>query len=253
MTRQRRYRGAASALFWGGTGAVLAWLALSFHDDRADDSSGAAAAYARRTSALRDGPTAAATGAAGAAPASDVPPQTAAARPEVEGPRPAAPAGNPIVLDIPPRDLPLTPTDLPNRRTDDLSARIPAAALLGSLRITCDFGAGNNTGLRFGDTLSVGGGAQWQGGLLIYDLVDTAAGTAYLTGTAGATGSPSGKAKMQVTTEGSRVMLSGFLENHGFVAVTIFDELDNVGRHIAVMSRHEGFFEFGSQFLGTCE
>jgi hypothetical protein len=43
------------------------------------------------------------------------------------------------------------------------------------------------------------------------------------------------------------------LPNRAFVAVTIFDELDNVGRHIAVMSRHEGFFEFGSQFLGTCE
>jgi hypothetical protein len=48
-------------------------------------------------------------------------------------------------------------------------------------------------------------------------------------------------------------MLSGFLESRGFVAVTIFDEIDNVGRHIAVMSRHEGFFEYSSQFLGTCE
>ena len=35
--------------------------------------------------------------------------------------------------------------------------------------------------------------------------------------------------------------------------VTIYDELDNVGRHIAVMSQHEGTFSYASQLLGTCE
>jgi hypothetical protein len=73
------------------------------------------------------------------------------------------------------------------------------------------------------------------------------------TGTPGVTGSPRGEAKVQVATEGTRVFLSGFLENGGFVVVTIFDELDNVGRHIAVMSRHESVFSYASQFLGTCE
>ena len=47
--------------------------------------------------------------------------------------------------------------------------------------------------------------------------------------------------------------LAGFQQDRAFVAVTIFDELDNVGRHIAVMSRHDASFSFASQFLGTCE
>jgi hypothetical protein len=246
------FRGAAVALLSAGAGFVAAWLMLG---DGADIRSDAAAATEQRRSGQRDEPTVAASGSTRAPPAGDVTPETAAIPPAVDAvtASPPAPARNPIVADIPPRDLPLTRTDLPNRRDGDPAARKPAAALLDSTRITCDFGAGNNTGLRFGDTLSVGGGAQWQGGLLIYDLVDAAAGAVRLTGTAGATGSQRGEAKVQVTTEGSRVLLSGFLENRAFLAVTIFDELDNFGRHIAVMSRHEGFFEFGSQFLGTCE
>jgi hypothetical protein len=248
------FRGAAIALLSAAAGFVVAWMMFGARggDDLPDAD---AATEQRRASGLRDEPTAAADTSARAAPVSDVPTATAAIPPAVDSvtAAPAAATRNPIVADIPPRDLPITRTDLPNRRDGDPAARKPAAALLDSTRITCDFGAGNNTGLRFGDTLSVGGGAQWQGGLLIYDLVDAAAGAVRLTGTAGATGSQRGEAKMQVTTEGSRVLLSGFLENRAFLAVTIFDELDNFGRHIAVMSRHEGFFELGSQFLGTCE
>ena len=66
-------------------------------------------------------------------------------------------------------------------------------------------------------------------------------------------GSPNGEAEVQVTTEGTRVFLSGVLANRAYVMVTIFDELDNVGRHIAVMSRHESVFSYALQFLGTCE
>jgi hypothetical protein len=156
------------------------------------------------------------------------------------------------VASTPPSNLPTTPTDLPNRRDGDPST-IAAADLLSSQRISCDFRAGNNTGLRFGEMLTVGGGAQWAGDLFIYDFIDSATGTARLTGSPAVTGSPSGEAKMQVTTEGTRVFLSGFLENRSFVMVTIFDEVDSVGRHIAVMSRHEGAFTYASQFLGTCE
>ena len=170
--------------------------------------------------------------------------------------RPAAtptPGGNPIVADAPPSNSRGTQTDLPNRRADDPGGAAPAARLLDSLRISCDFGAGNNTGTRVGEVLTVGGGAQWVGGLILFDLTNASAGTARMTGTPGATGSPTGEADVQVTTEGTRVFLSGFLKSRDFVVVTIYDELDNVGRHIAVMSRHESRFTYASQFLGTCE
>ena len=104
----------------------------------------------------------------------------------------------------------MTRTDLPNRRNGDLSASAPATNLFDSARISCDFGAGNGTGARIGDLLTVGGGAQWQGGLILYDLMDAEAGTARMTGSVGATGSPNGEAEVQVTTEGTRVFLSGF-------------------------------------------
>ena len=250
---QQWHRGAAGALISAGTGAALTWLVLSALE-RGDDFSAAAPALERRAAELREGRIAAADIARDATPAPEVPAITAA-RSEVgiDAAAPAATERNPIVSDLPPRDLPVTRTELPNRRDGDLSASMPAAALLGSLRITCDFGAGNNTGTRVGDTLTIGGGAQWVGGPLVYDFVNATAGAARLTGSVGATGSPTGEATMQVSTEGSRVMLSGFLANRAFVAVTIFDELDNVGRHIAVMSRHEDRFTYASQFLGTCE
>jgi hypothetical protein len=74
-----------------------------------------------------------------------------------------------------------------------------------------------------------------------------------MTGSVGATGSQIGEAKVRFTTEGSRIYLTGFLEDRTYVVVAIFDELDNVGRHIAVMSRHGEGFSYAAQFLGTCE
>jgi hypothetical protein len=71
------------------------------------------------------------------------------------------------------------PTDLANRRDED--AATPAVALLDLPRISCDFAAGNNTGLRQEALLTVGGGAKWMGGPLIYDFYRTSPGTARLT------------------------------------------------------------------------
>ena len=236
-------------------GAVVALLAVALLRDDGVSSDVSASDGGATGASLASAPVA--RRASDAAPSSEPVPvaeeRPLAAAPSVapNSPAPAA-ARNPIVASAPPSNSPSTVTDLPSRRDGDASAT-PAANLLDSSRISCDFGAGNNTGMRAGELLIVGGGAQWQGGLLIYDLIDSAAGTARLVGNVGVTGSPTGEARMQVTTEGSRVFLSGFLENRAFVMVTIYDELDNVGRHIAVMSRHEGFFEYGSQFLGTCE
>jgi hypothetical protein len=236
-----------------GAGAGIALLAVALLSD--DGASSDVPAAERQTSTVGVAPTSTARHVNDAAPAPE--PAAAveerAAEPASTADPPArASARNPIVASAPPSNSPSTVTDLPNRRDSDSSAT-PATDLLDAARISCDFDAGNSTGVRLGEMLTVGGGAQWQGGLLLYDLIDAGAGTARLLGNVGVTGSPSGEAKMQLTTEGSRVFLSGFLQNSAFVMVTIYDQLDNVGRHIAVMSRHEGFFEFASQFLGTCE
>jgi hypothetical protein len=252
MSGRSRF-GTGAAAFWAGAGAVLAWLAFSWLDD--DRVTAAGPSSAAREMPDRVAPTAVER----TEEASDSAPSV---QPEAEG-RPGSPdtepadrpsatnTNNPIVATGPPSNSPSTPTDLANRRDED--AATPAVALLDLPRISCDFAAGNNTGLRQEALLTVGGGAKWMGGPLIYDFYRTSPGTARLTGLPSVTGSPDGEAVVQVTTEGTRVFLSGFLENRAYVVVTIFDELDNVGRHIAVMSRHERSFSYASQFLGTCQ
>jgi hypothetical protein len=88
---------------------------------------------------------------------------------------------------------------------------------------------------------------------MVYDLLGASAGKARLTGTAGAVGSPTGEADVQIMTVGSRSHLMGFLPNGTYVMTTIYDELDTMDRHVAVMSRHENaVFDYGTQQLGVC-
>ena len=54
-------------------------------------------------------------------------------------------------------------------------------------------------------------------------------------------------------TIGSRIYFMGLQQNGTYMLTTIYDELDNMDRHVAVMSRHEnGFFTYGTQWLGVC-
>jgi hypothetical protein len=256
MTRESRSRAGAAAL-WAAAGAALTLLAVEWLGD--DGASPDSPAAERRETRTQAGPASAERQASGTESPAEIAPATVGREPRdaavapLGPPNPPVPASNPIVSDVPPSNSPMTRTDLPNRRDGDLSTSDPATNLLDSARISCDFGAGNNTGTRIGDVLTVSGGAQWQGGLILYDFTDAGAGTARMTGSVGATGSPNGETEVQVMTEGTRVFLSGFLQNRAYVVVTIFDELDNVGRHIAVMSRHEDRLTYASQFLGTCE
>jgi hypothetical protein len=256
MTREPRFRAGAAAL-WAAAGAALALLAVEWLGDDGPPPDSPVAE--RRETRAQAGPASAERGAGGAetaaerAPVAVVQAQQDAAAALVRPANPPVPPSNPIVADAPPSNSRGTSTDLPNRRNGDPATSAPGTHLLDSTRISCDFGAGNITGTRIGDVLTVGGGAQWQGGLILYDLTGPGAGTARMTGSVGATGSPNGETDVQVTTEGTRVFLSGFLANRTYVMVTIFDELDYVGRHIAVMSRHEDVFTYASQFIGTCE
>ena len=72
--------------------------------------------------------------------------------------------------------------------------------------------------------------------------------------TVGATGSATGDAVVQLLTSDSRVVLFGVLPDGVFMVTTLYDDLDNFGRHVAVMSRHSStFFNYADQWLGTCE
>ncbi len=165
---------------------------------------------------------------------------------------PAEPARPTVVWSAPKDGRPVF-TDIPNRRADDDKGSRPATNLLDAARITCDWGAGNVTGARVGDSLSVFPGSQWQGSLMVYDSLDPSGGKARLTGTAGAVGSLTGEATVQLMEAGSRIYFMGLLPNGTYILTTVYEELDNMDRHVAVMSRHEnGLFNYGTQLLGVC-
>jgi len=165
---------------------------------------------------------------------------------------PAAPA-RPTVVWFARKDERPVFTDIPNRRANDDKGSRPATGLLDAARITCDFGPGNVAGARVGDSLSVFSGAQYQGSLMVYDVLEPSSGKARLTGTAGAVGSPTGEANVQLMTIGSRIQFMGLLPNGTYMLTTVYNELDDMDRHVAVMSRHENaLFNYGAQFLGVC-
>ena len=253
-------------LIWAGAGAVVAWVSIyGWGESTRWDPSGPVADAPAELRAASDRAPAARSEPGADAERPDDPEHLAAAPAPAEivtepAPVPAstdsAPAepARPTVVWFAPKDARPVYTDIPNRHADDATGSRPATDLLDSARITCEFGAGSNTGSRIGDSLSVGsGGAQWQGSLMVYDFLEPSGGKVRLTGTVGAVGSPTGEATVQFTVAGSRIYFMGFLPNGMYILTTVYEELDNMDRHVAVMSRHgEGLFNYGSQFLGVC-
>src|SRR5262245_6912021 len=140
MTGNPRLRAWAPAL-WASAGAAAALLAVALWNDGGDDPG------IRQRNEIRaiSAPTPPAEPARGAAPTRDVlevveqhsaPTPTPISSADTRGP---APASNPIVAEAPPSNSPLTATDLPSRRNDDSAGAAPAARLLDSPRISCDF------------------------------------------------------------------------------------------------------------------
>lgn len=119
-------------------------------------------------------------------------------------------------------------------------------------RISCEFEGGYNNGFIWEGKLQ-SGTASWQAGPIVYEAIDAERGTAQMIGSAGATGSLRGHADVQVAATSNRVEFLSNLENGHFVLTTVFGQLNEQGRYIAVMSRHEGGGHYGSQFLGSCE
>ena len=122
-------------------------------------------------------------------------------------------------------------------------------------RIVCEFSEGNNIGAFDGQLRS--GSASWQGGSITYDSIDFDAGTAQMIGSAGPTGSAEGHADARVILRGPRLNFLVPLSTGGIVFTTVFGEVRDNGRYVAVMSRHEGLRSQGTgtysaQFLGFC-
>ena len=122
-------------------------------------------------------------------------------------------------------------------------------------RISCEFTDGFNNGSVWEGKLQQGG-ASWQGGPIVYEMIDPENGTAQMIGNAGATGSLEGRADARVMSRPNRVEFLSDLKNGQLVLTTVYAQLHERGGYIAVMSRHEGhngpFSSYGSQFIGAC-
>jgi hypothetical protein len=123
-------------------------------------------------------------------------------------------------------------------------------------RISCDFTDGFNNGSVWEGKLQQGS-ASWQGGPIVYDMIDAENGTAQMIGNPGATGSLEGRADARVMSRSNRLEFLSDLKNGQLVLTTVYGQRHDLGGYIAVMSRHEGqngpFTSYGSQFLGSCK
>jgi hypothetical protein len=131
----------------------------------------------------------------------------------------------------------------------------PAEALLNAGAIKCDFSQGNS-GFWQNQALTVGTAA-WQGGPIMYDSINLAAGTARMTGTAALTGSVTDGANVTAVATNSALHLYGVASNGTLSSTTIFGAARNAAGHYnAVMSYHgPGLHndQESAQFYGTCD
>ncbi len=123
-------------------------------------------------------------------------------------------------------------------------------------RISCDFTDGFNNGFVWEGKLQQGG-ASWQGGPIVYDMIDPENGTAQMIGNPGVTGSLEGRADARVLSRSNRLEFLSDLKHGQLVLTTVYGQLHERGGYIAIMSRHEGqngpFSSYGSQFIGSCK
>jgi hypothetical protein len=82
------------------------------------------------------------------------------------------------------------------------------------------------------------GGAEWQGGPVVYDSIDFAAQTARLSETGAVTASQTGEIEVQVAATANALHLYGLSPGGNFVVTSIFNFPDGSGGYAAIMSRH---------------
>jgi hypothetical protein len=124
--------------------------------------------------------------------------------------------------------------------------------LLTALSISCQFDRGNNAWWQQ-EAFKVGD-ASWQGGLIVYDLLDVAAYTARMSGSEGATGSNTGEVNVRFAVTLGGLTFSAFVPRGDLITTTVFATADKRGRYLAVMSTHSTKFSYNSsQFYGLCD
>ena len=89
---------------------------------------------------------------------------------------------------------------------------------------------------------------------IAYDSIDIAAGTARMTGSAGATGSSEGFLDVHMVATHAGLHFSAVNSRGELLLTTVFGALDEGGRHWAVMTVHGRQADDGSfQVYGSCE
>lgn len=163
--------------------------------------------------------------------------------------------------------VPTATSGIPTRHGDpgqlfdggDLSSQHDAATrntdrskLHDAYRISCQFGTGVNGQVSEGTFET--SGASWQGGIITFDVLDADAGRATMSGTAGATGSPSGNVEVRMAETDAGLSFSSLVPRGDLISTTVFSQRNSLGDYVAVMSTHAvRSGHMASQFYGTCD
>lgn len=160
----------------------------------------------------------------------------------------------PVTGEAPSSNVASTPGNREGADSPQTVAATPAETLLNASSVKCDFSPGNS-GFWHNQTLS-SGTAAWQGGALVYDSIDIAAGTARITGNRSLTGSSTDGATVSAVPTKTALHLYGVAPNGTLSATTIFGAARNAAGHYnAVMSYHGPNLgdQESAQFYGTCD
>jgi hypothetical protein len=119
--------------------------------------------------------------------------------------------------------------------------------------VSCQFDPGYSVLVGSG-AFTMMGTANWQGGVIGFDVIEPETGRTTMSGSAGATGSSNGTAEMLMTKSNAGVSFSGVVPNGDMIVTTLFSERNSHGAYLAVMSTHGAANGHGAQqFYGACD
>lgn len=245
--------GLASYLFVACIGGALGWVAHSTLQQRENQTSASRTrgAVARAISPISADPHSTARPKSTPGAQSDA--QSSAAGSDLEG-ETQPPEGAAFVLepDRPREALAMPSDDREESATGGATDKDSLANLLNSMKIWCRFAPGNGAWLRE-DKISMYELA-YQGGPISYDSIDIDSGTARMTGSEGATGSPEGALDVRATATRAGLHFSALNSRGELLVTTVFGAVDKHGRHLAVMTTHGTRAWDGSfQIYGACD
>jgi hypothetical protein len=151
-----------------------------------------------------------------------------------------APAGRVAVAEIPGASLAVTS-----------DSNGPRERLLEAFRIDCLYGPGHGGNWSKGDLSPHT--AAWQGGIVTFDTIDLAAGTARLKNSSGLTRTLDGELEVRAQATDTGVHFTVFAPGGELIVATVYGVLDSQSKHAAVASFHGPHLDHESaQFYGAC-